>query len=149
MRVAVSGDHAGFELKETLLRRLADAGYEVTDLGAYSTEPVDYPDVAAEAARAVVSGSAHRGIVICGSGAGACIAANKIRGIRCTLSHDTYSAHQSVEHDDANMLALGARVVGTELAWEIVAAFLEARFSGEERHARRRAKVLALEDEGA
>jgi len=145
MRVAIAADHAGFELKERLTRIVAGAGHAVTDLGTHSDDPVDYPDYAAAAARAVVTGKAERGIVVCGSGAGASIAANKIRGIRCALAHDTYSARQSVEDDDANMLALGARVIGSRLAEEVALRFLEARYSGEERHARRLQKIEDLE----
>lgn len=145
MRVAIAADHAGFELKDFIARTLADDGHAVTDLGTHSTDPVDYPDFAAAVARAVVTGRAERGIVICGSGAGAAIAANKIRGVRCASAHDTYTAHQCVEHDDANVLAIGSRVVGTHLAREVVRAFLDARFSGDERHRRRLAKIEALE----
>ncbi len=145
MRVAIAADHAGFELKDRLTRVVADAGHAVTDLGTHSDDPVDYPDYAAAVARAVVSGQAERGIVVCGSGAGASVAANKVRGVRCALAHDTYTAHQSVEHDDANMLALGSRVVGVLLADEIVLSFLGAEFTGEERHVRRLQKVEDLE----
>lgn len=146
MRVAIAADHAGYRLKERLARLIADAGHAVTDLGTHSEDPVDYPDQAAACARAVVSGRVERGIVVCGSGAGAAIAANKVKGARCALVHDTYSAHQCVEHDDANLMALGSRVVGEALAAEVVLAFLAARFGGEERHARRLGKVLALEE---
>lgn len=145
MRVAVAADHAGFELKETLTRAVAAAGHAVTDLGTHSDDPVDYPEYAAAVARAVVSGKAERGIIVCGSGAGASIAANKVRGARCVLAHDTYTAHQSVEHDDANVLALGSRVVGALLAEELANAFLSAEYSGEERHARRLQKIEDLE----
>jgi ribose 5-phosphate isomerase B len=145
MNVAVSADHAGFRLKEQLVDVVAGLGHAVTDLGTHDENPVDYPDFAAAVGRAVAEGRADRGIVVCGSGAGAAIAANKIKGVRCALAHDTYSAHQSVEHDDANVLALGSRVIGSALAVEIVAAFLGARFSGEERHVRRLRKVIDLE----
>jgi len=145
MRVAIAADHAGFELKDSLVRAVAAAGHAVTDLGTHSNDPVDYPEYAAAVAKAVVSGKAERGIVVCGSGAGASIAANKIRGVRCALAHDTYSAHQSVEHDDANMLALGSRVVGALLAEEIALTFLSAQFSKEERHTRRLQKIEDLE----
>ena len=145
MRVAIAADHAGFELKERLARAVAAAGHAVTDLGTHSEDPVDYPEYAAAVARAVVSGKAERGIVVCGSGAGASIAANKIRGARCALAHDTYSAHQSVEHDDANVLALGSRVVGALLAEEIAQTFLTAQFTREERHTRRLQKIEDLE----
>lgn len=148
MRIAIAADHAGYELKEFLTRSLASAGYAVTDLGTHSTDPVDYPDYAAAVAAAVSSGKAERGIVVCGSGAGAAIAANKVNGIRCALAHDTYSAHQSVEHDDANVIAVGSRVIGTHLALEVITTFLEARFSGDERHRRRLAKIAELERGG-
>jgi RpiB/LacA/LacB family sugar-phosphate isomerase len=141
----MGADHAGYELKEALKLRLAQGGHAVIDLGTNSTDSVDYPDFAAAVGRAVVGGRADRGIVVCGSGAGASIAANKLDGIRCALAHDTYSAHQSVEHDDANVLAVGSRVIGEELAAEIALAFLGAEFTGEERHRRRRDKVIALE----
>jgi len=145
VRVAIAADHAGFELKERLARAVAAAGHAVTDLGTHSEDPVDYPEYAAAVARAVVSGKVERGIVVCGSGAGASIAANKIRGARCALAHDTYSAHQSVEHDDANVLALGSRVVGALLAEEIAQTFLTAQFTREERHTRRLQKIEDLE----
>ena len=145
MRVAIGADHAGFEMKEHLAKAVAGAGHAVTDLGTHSDDPVDYPQYAAAVARAVASGKAERGIIVCGSGAGASIAANKVRGIRGALAHDTYSAHQSVEHDDANAIALGARVIGPALATEIALAFLDARFSGEERHVRRLHQIDELE----
>ena len=145
MRVAIGADHAGFEMKEHLAKAVAGAGHAVTDLGTHSDDPVDYPQYAAAVARAVASGKAERGIIVCGSGAGASIAANKVRGIRCALAHDTYSAHQSVEHDDANTIALGARVIGPALATEIALVFLDARFSGEERHVRRLHQIDELE----
>ncbi len=146
MRVAIGADHAGYTLKEALGARIAAAGHSVLDLGTHGEEPVDYPDYAEAVARAVADGRAERGLVVCGSGAGASIAANKVKGIRCALAHDTYTAHQSVEHDDANVIALGSRVIGANVAAEIVDAFLKARFTGEERHARRLAKVKALEE---
>jgi ribose 5-phosphate isomerase B len=147
MRIAIAADHAGFDLKEHLAKLVAGAGHAVTDLGTHSPEPVDYPDYAAAVSRAVVSGKVDRGIVVCGSGAGAAIAANKIRGIRAAVAHDTYTAHQCVEHDDANVLALGSRVIGHSLAEELVVAFLESRFSGADRHVRRVGKITALEAE--
>jgi RpiB/LacA/LacB family sugar-phosphate isomerase len=147
MRIAIAADHAGFELKEHLARVVAAAGHAVTDLGTHSTDPVDYPDYAAAVGRAVVSGRVDRGILVCGSGAGASIAANKIRGIRAAVAHDTYTAHQCVEHDDANVLALGSRVIGENLAEDLVHAFLESRFSGADRHVRRVGKITALESE--
>jgi RpiB/LacA/LacB family sugar-phosphate isomerase len=145
MRVAIAADHAGFELKEHLAKALAAAGHAVTDLGTHSEDPVDYPDYAAAVGRAVSSGTAERGIIVCGSGAGASIAANKVRGIRCALAHDTYTAHQSVEHDNANVLALGSRVIGRALGEELALAFLRASFTREDRHLRRLQKIEALE----
>ncbi len=145
MRVALGSDHAGFSLKAHLAELLAGKGMTVFDLGTHDEDPVDYPDFAAAVSRAVVDGRADRGIVVCGSGAGACVAANKIRGIRAATAHDTYTAHQAVEHDDVNVLCLGSRVVGQALAEELAMAFLTAKFTREERHLRRLAKVLALE----
>jgi RpiB/LacA/LacB family sugar-phosphate isomerase len=145
VNVAVGADHAGYELKQELVPWLRSIGYEVTDLGTNSIEPVDYPDVATVVAAAVLSGTAERGVLICGSGVGASVAANKLPGIRAGLCHDSYSAHQGVEHDDMNVLALGSRVIGVELARELVRLFLEARFTHEERHERRVAKIKALE----
>ncbi len=145
MRVAIGTDHAGFDLKVDLATRLEKAGYDVIDVGAFDAEPSDYPDSAAAVARAVISGEADRGIAVCGSGAGASIAAGKITGIRSATVHDVYTAHQAVQHDGLNVLALGARVIGTELAWEITESFLGAEFSGVERHIRRLAKVDALD----
>jgi ribose 5-phosphate isomerase B len=145
MRVAIAADHAGFRLKEHLAKSMAAAGHAVTDLGTHDETPVDYPDYAAAVGRTVVAGRADRGVIVCGSGAGAAIAANKIAGVRCAQAHDTYTAHQAVEHDDANVIALGSRVIGTSLAAEVLTAFLEARFSNEERHTRRVAKIRALE----
>jgi RpiB/LacA/LacB family sugar-phosphate isomerase len=145
MRVAVGADHAGFELKTALAKYVADLGHLVFDLGTDSTRPVDYPDFAAAVGAAVTEGRADRGIVICGSGVGASVAANKIKGIRAGLCHDTYSARQGVEHDDMNVLVLGSRVIGVELARELVRAFLSANFTGEARHVRRLEKVKALE----
>jgi ribose 5-phosphate isomerase B len=147
MKIAVGADHAGYELKETIAAELREAGYDVHDVGTYSTEPVDYPDFAAALGRAVLDGTAERGILICGSGAGASIAANKLKGIRATVAHDAYTAHQAVEHDDINVLTLGARVIGVAQASELVRAFIGAEFSGDERHRRRLNKVLALEEE--
>jgi ribose 5-phosphate isomerase B len=146
MHLAFGADHAGYLLKESLIRVAAAAGHSVTDLGTDSPEPVDYPDYAATVAREVASGRAERGVVVCGSGAGASIAANKVRGARCAVAHDTYTAHQMVEHDDANVLAVGSRVIGPALAEEVMLAFLGARFTNEERHRRRLDKILALEE---
>jgi len=145
MRVAIGADHAGFPLKESVKQWLAAGGHAVIDLGTDSTESVDYPDYAAAVGRAVVSGRADRGIVVCGSGAGAAIAANKLDGIRCAQATDTYTAHQSVEHDDVNVLALAARVTGEAVASEIVDAFLSASFLPETRYVRRLNKVIELE----
>jgi ribose 5-phosphate isomerase B len=145
MRLAIASDHAGFRLKQVLVIDLAELGQEVVDLGTNSEAPVDYPDYAVAVGDAVSGGRAERGILICGSGVGASVAANKLKGIRAGLCHDTYSAHQGVEHDDMNVLVLGARVIGPALALELVTAFLHATFSGEERHVRRLNKVMALE----
>jgi ribose 5-phosphate isomerase B len=143
--VAIGADHAGYELKDQLGRVLGKAGFVVLDLGTNSADSVDYPDYAEAVGAAVVDGRAWRGLVVCGSGAGACIAANKLRGIRAALAHDTYSAHQAVEHDDANVLCLGARIIGQSLAEEIVLAWARAEFSHDARHQRRLDKVLAIE----
>jgi ribose 5-phosphate isomerase B len=147
MKVAVAADHAGFALKEKLRRHLAGRGFEVEDLGAHDERPSDYPDFARAVGEAVAAGRAERGLVVCGSGVGVAVAANKIPGVRAALCHDHYSAHQGVEHDGMNVLALGARVVGEALALELAETFLAARFSGEERHLRRLAKLEALEAE--
>jgi ribose 5-phosphate isomerase B len=145
MRLALSADHAGFELKAELAARLAQQGHDILDLGTNSSAPVDYPDSAEAVATVLRDGGADRGIIVCGSGAGVAIAANKFPGIRASVCHDTYTAHQAVEHDDMNVLCIGARVIGPALAADIVAAFLAARFSGEARHQRRLDKVLAIE----
>ncbi len=145
MQIGIGADHGGFPLNEQIIARLKGEGHEVVDFGTHGNAPADYPDFARAVGEAVQSGRVERGIVICGSGVGACVAANKIRGVRACLCHDTYSAHQGVEHDDLNVLCLGARIVGSELAFELVRAFLSAKFSGEERHQRRLDKVLALE----
>ncbi len=147
MRVAISCDHAGFLLKDEILAAVRASGNEALDLGTNSTEAVDYPDFTRKACQAVLSGEAQRAIVICGSGVGASIAANKFKGIYAGLCHDTYSAHQGVEHDNMNVLCLGSRIIGAELAKEIVRAFLSASFSGEERHVRRFGKVQTIERE--
>ena len=151
MRVAFSADHAGAALKDVLIRRLDAAGvdHELIDLGGDGSDPNDdYPDFAERLGQAIVAGEAERGILICGSGVGASVAANKMRGIRAAVCHDTYSAHQGVEHDDMNVLTLGARVIGPEPAYECALAFLAATFSGEPRHRRRLEKVLAIERAG-
>ena len=145
MRIAIAGDHAGFDLKRDLAEALRDQGHDVLDLGTHSTVPVDYPDCAQSVADALTARQVDRGIIVCGSGAGVSIAANKIPGIRAAVVHDVYTAHQAVEHDDMNVLCLGARVIGPAVAREIVAAFLRASFSGEERHQRRLSKILAIE----
>ncbi len=145
MILACAGDHAGFTLKRTLIRELERDGHTIIDLGAFDETPSDYPDFARALGSAVVQKRAERGILICGSGIGASVAANKIRGIRAGVAHDTYSGHQGVEHDDMNVLCLGARVIGPAAAVEIARAFVAARFSGEERHARRVRKILDIE----
>jgi RpiB/LacA/LacB family sugar-phosphate isomerase len=145
VKLVVGADHAGFVLKQEIAESLRDEGHEVLDVGAVSAAPSDYPDFAEAVALAVRERSAERGILICGSGVGASVAANKLPGIRAAICHDTYSAHQGVEHDDMNVLVLGARVVGAALARELVRSFVAARYSGEERHARRLAKIVALE----
>ena len=145
MRIAVSADHAGFELKRDLAAALRAQGHDVLDLGTHSASAVDYPDLAEAVATALIDRRAERGLIVCGSGAGASIAANKFPGIRAAVCHDTYTAHQAVEHDDMNVLCLGARVIGAAVAQEVVAAFLGASFSGEERHQRRLNKILASE----
>ena len=150
MRVALAADHAGAALKAELLRRLNDAGlgHDFADLGGDGSDPLDdYPDFARRLGRAVRDGEAERGILICGSGVGASIAACKVRGVRAAVCHDTYSAHQGVEHDDMNILVLGSRVVGPEVAYEACIAFLRATFTAEPRHRRRLDKVLAIEAE--
>ena len=144
--VALGADHGGFSLKTELAPWLESQGYQVVDLGAHRLDAADdYPDFADATARAVVSGRAERGILICGSGVGASVAANKVPGVRASICHDVYSAHQGVEHDELNVLCLGARIVGLELAKDLVTAFLTARFTGEERHQRRLGKVAAME----
>jgi ribose 5-phosphate isomerase B len=150
MRIALAADHAGAALKDALIARLAAAGlgHEFIDLGGDGSDPLDdYPDFAKRLGESIVSGEAERGILICGSGVGASVAANKMRGIRAAVCHDTYSAHQGVEHDDMNVLTLGSRVIGPEPAFECAVAYLGASFSGEPRHRRRLDKVLAMEAE--
>jgi len=147
MRITIGSDHAGFDLKQVLLGHLRDSGYQVNDVGAHSTEPVDYPDFAEKVGEAITNGVAPRGILICGSGVGVCVAANKIPGIRAGMCHDTYSAHQGVEHDDMNVIVFGARIIGPSLAYELADAFIRAKFSAnEERFARRFNKVKAIEN---
>ena len=145
MKVAIGGDHAGFPLKTELIPLIEEMGHEVVDCGTDSTEAVDYPDFSRAVGEMVRDGAVDRGIVVCGSGAGATIAANKIKGVRAALAHDHYSAHQGVEHDDVNVLTMGSRVIGVAIATEVVKAFLDAQFSGEERHVRRLNKVMEIE----
>ena len=146
MKLVIASDHAGFPLKEEVRAYLSKAGHEVVDLGAYNTEPSDYPDFAEKVGLALKQGVAPRGILICGSGVGVCIAANKIPGIRAGMCHDTYSAHQGVEHDDMNVCVLGARIIGCALAFEVVDRFIAANFiATEERFVRRFKKVMAIE----
>ena len=145
MRLALSSDHAGYELKRDLAAILGQKGHAVLDLGTHSTAPCDYPDAAESVAQALRNGDAERGIIVCGSGAGVSIAANKFPGIRAAVCHDTYTAHQAVEHDDMNVLCIGSRVIGSALAQDVVASFLGATFSGESRHLRRLEKINAFE----
>jgi len=145
MIVACGFDHAGFPLKQEILSVLEECGHEVLDLGTDSTEPVDYPDTAVAVGRAVRDGRAQRGVIVCGSGAGVAIAATKIDGIRAAVVHDTYTAHQAVEHDDMNVACLGARVIGPALAGDILRAYVGASFTGEERHVRRLGKIGEIE----
>ncbi len=146
MIVAVAADHGGYPLKAKVLDIVRAAGHEPLDLGTDSTDPVDYPDYALSLGLAIQHGRVERGILLCGSGVGACVAVNKLAGLRGGVCHDTYSAHQGVEHDDMNVLCLGARIIGPELVPELVHAFLGAQFTGEERHVRRLAKIKALEE---
>ncbi len=145
MKIAIACDHAGFPLKGVVVQTVRLAGHEILDLGTDSTAPVDYPDYAEKIGRAIQRREADRGILLCGSGVGAAVAANKMIGIRAGVCHDTYSAHQCVEHDDVNVLALGGRVIGPELAVEVIEAYLGAKFTGEERHVRRLGKIKAIE----
>jgi ribose 5-phosphate isomerase B len=145
LRVVLGADHRGYQLKDFLAAHIRGRGHEVIDAGTNSSDSVDYPDLAVKVARAIQDGEAERGILVCGSGVGACIAANKLDGIRAGLTHDTYSAHQGVEHDDMNVICMGSRIIGEELALEIVDAFLGANFIPEERYKRRLDKVRALE----
>ncbi|MCX5783627.1 MAG: ribose 5-phosphate isomerase B [Elusimicrobia bacterium] len=147
MNVAIACDHAGFILKETVIKQIKENGHTPVDLGANSTTAVDYPDFAKALAQCVLSGKAQRGIMVCGSGVGACMTANKFKGIRAGLCHDTYSAAQAVEHDDMNVLCLGARVIGASVAISVANAFLKAKFTSEERHLRRLGKINQIEAE--
>ena len=146
MRVVLAADHRGYELKDALAVHIRDNGHDVTDLGTSSAESVDYPDSALAVGRAIQDGGADRGILVCGSGVGACIAANKLHGVRAGVTHDTYSAHQGVEHDDMNVICLGSKIIGEELAREIVDSFLAAKFNPEPRYLRRLEKVKAMEE---
>src|SRR5262245_17377206 len=146
MKLAVASDHAGVTLKQHAAQDLRAQGHQVTDLGSNSPDPVDYPDYAEKVAHAILSGQAERAILICGSGAGACVAANKFKGIRAATCHDSFSARQCVEDDDVNVLCLGARVVGPELAITLVRDYIAAKFSGAERHRRRLGKIAAFEE---
>ena len=145
MKIACGFDHAGFPFREKVFEVVQEAGHEVVDLGTDSTDPVDYPDVAEAVGAAVVAGQAERGVIVCGSGAGVAIAACKIHGIRSSVVHDSYTAHQAVEHDDMNVICMGARVIGPELAADVLRAFLKAQFTHEERHERRLTKVIEIE----
>jgi len=145
MRIALSADHAGYVLKQELAAKLAQQGHDILDLGTHSSAPVDYPDSAEAVAVALRDRQTERGIIVCGSGAGVSIAASKFPGVRAAVCHDTYTAHQAVEHDDMNVLCVGARIIGSALALEIVTAFINATFSREERHQRRLDKVFAIE----
>ena len=149
MRIAVGADHAGVPLNEHIIGELRRSGHDVIDFGTHdSTEPDDYPDYARTVGESIQQGRVERGILVCGSGVGACVAANKLRGVRACLCHDTYSARQGVEHDDINVLCLGARIIGAELALELLRAFINANFTGEERHLRRLAKIAKIEERG-
>jgi ribose 5-phosphate isomerase B len=145
MKLVIGSDHAGYQLKVAMAEFLKSLGHEVLDVGAFDEKPSDYPDFAEKVGAAILDGRGERGVLICGSGVGVSVAANKIPGIRAGMCHDTYSAHQGVEHDDINVLVLGSRVVGSELAKDLVKAFLGAKFTGEERHVRRLGKVKAIE----
>ncbi|PYR30182.1 MAG: ribose 5-phosphate isomerase B [Acidobacteria bacterium] len=145
MRIVIGSDHGGYALKQEVVARLRRDGHDVLDVGTDSLEPVDYPDFAEFVGGAVIDGRAERGVLICGSGVGACVAANKLPGIRAAICHDSYSAHQGVEHDDMNILVLGGRIVGSALAHDLVRVFVGARYTAQERHARRLAKVTAIE----
>jgi RpiB/LacA/LacB family sugar-phosphate isomerase len=146
MRITIGSDHAGFELKKLLIDHLQASGHQIKDVGTNSTAPVDYPDFSEAVGLSVLRGDSERGILICGSGVGASVAANKIPGIRAGLCHDTYSAHQGVEHDNTNVLVLGSRIIGAELAKDLCTAYINARFTGEERHVRRLAKIQKIEE---
>jgi RpiB/LacA/LacB family sugar-phosphate isomerase len=147
MRIVVGADHRGFQLKNEIANFLRGQGHDVTDVGANSSDSVDYPDIARAVGKAIQAGQAERGVIICGSGVGACVAANKLRGVRAAITHDTYSAHQGVEHDDMNVICLGSHVIGIDVAIEVTKAFVGATFDRQERYLRRLGKVEALENE--
>ncbi|HUF52703.1 MAG TPA: ribose 5-phosphate isomerase B [Dehalococcoidia bacterium] len=147
MRIVVGADHRGFELKNQVADYLRAQDHDVIDIGTNSTESVDYPDIALDLGRRIIDGEAERGILVCGSGVGACVAANKLPGIRAAITHDTYSAHQGVEHDDMNVICLGSHIIGVDAALEAVKAFVAAQFDPQERYVRRHDKVLAIEQE--
>jgi RpiB/LacA/LacB family sugar-phosphate isomerase len=144
MKISIGADHAGFPLKQEVATHLREQGHEVIDLGTNSTDPVDYPDFAEAVGKSILNGTVKRAVLICGSGVGASVAANKMPGIRAGLCHDTYSAHQGVEHDDMNVLVLGSRVIGVALAKELVDNYMHAAFTHEERHERRLKKVMSI-----
>lgn len=149
MKIAIAADHGGFPLKAELIRLIQSLGHQVEDLGAHQPDPSDdYPDFAQAVGQSIQQGKADRAVLLCGSGVGACVAANKMKGVRAGLCHDSYSAHQGVEHDDINVLCLGARIIGPALATELVTAFVSAKFTAEQRHARRLEKVKAIEAAG-
>jgi len=146
MRIAIAADHAGFTIKDEIINLIQSVGHDVIDLGTYNQEPVDYPDYAAKVGKAIQDKQADRGVLICGSGVGVCVAANKIKGVYACVCHDTYSAHQGVEHDNMNVLCIGSRIVGIELVKDIVEKFLQAKFIGEGRFLRRVEKIQKLEN---
>ena len=148
MRISVAADHNGYELKKEITEILKRDGHDVIDMGPHDLDPLDdYPDYAKPLAESVSSGETERGIMVCGSGVGASVAANKVKGVRAAVCHDIYSAHQGVEHDDMNVLCLGSRIVGTEVVRELVSAFISAEYTNEERHARRLTKVIEMEND--
>jgi ribose 5-phosphate isomerase B len=147
MKVVIGSDHAGYPLKVEVLEAIRKAGYEVLDVGTFNTDPVDYPDLAYKVGKAIQEGKAERGITICGSGIGACITSNKMKGIYAAICHDTYSAHQGVEHDGMNVLCMGARIIGSALANEVALSFLKASVEEVERHQKRRRKIYAIEED--
>jgi ribose 5-phosphate isomerase B len=147
LRIVIGSDHAGFSLKPTIIEHVRSLGHTVTDVGSFNEDPVDFPDIGRKVAQAIVSGAAERGLMVCGTGVGAAIAANKVKGIRAAVCHDVHSAHQSVEHDDVNVMCLGAKILGAWLACDLVTAYLGATFSSDEEFHRRVRKLKAMEDE--